>query len=305
VVILAVVFTAACGISALGTGEVIDGGADASSALDGEAGIMPGDDGSVSEDGGVDAPIDVHIESAAPDVTRDDAGCPTGRGPTMLRLFGGPSSPALCIDQTEVSSRQYKPFVADFMSGNTPVQSVECTINVSVTPLDMTTLMTPTLDADDPVDRIDECDARLYCEWAGKHLCARRDGTTTLIAAVDANDETVGEWFAACSQDGATSSVPAVANLQANTGIAGRNADQQVLVSADPPGGPTYSGHVLRHIVGNVEEWADGCDATGNCVARGASVKSAGQTDCTTRTTHARMDRKADLGFRCCAKPMP
>ena len=35
-----------------------------------------------------------------------------------------------------------------------------------------------------------------------------------------------------------------------------------------------------------------------------ASEKTGGQTDCTTRTSHARMDRRADLGFRCCAKPI-
>jgi len=304
----AALFSAACGISALGTGEALNDLGDGSVGPLADGGTIPGDDaggGGVGADGGSDAPFDADVESAAPPVTRDDAGCPIGRGPTMLRLFGGSGSPALCIDQTEVSSKQYKPFVADFATGNTPVQGVECANNSSVAPLDMTTMMSPSLDADDPVDRIDQCDAKLYCAWAGKHLCARRDGTTTYIAADDSDSATIGEWYAACSQDGASSSVPAGANLQANTGINGRDADQQVLVSADPPGGPTYNGRVLRHIVGNVEEWADGCDGNGSCVARGASVKSGGQTDCLTRTVHPRMDRKADLGFRCCAKPMP
>jgi formylglycine-generating enzyme required for sulfatase activity len=162
----------------------------------------------------------------------------------------------------------------------------------------------PSLNADDPVDRIDWCDAHLYCEWAGKHLCRRRDGTTAFISSSDATNATISEWYAACSNDGASSSVPALCNLASNTGqISGRNADDEVDVSADPTGGPTYNGRILRHIVGNVEEWADGCDSSGTCVARGASVKTTTQTDCTTRTTHPRMERRADLGFRCCAAP--
>jgi hypothetical protein len=299
----AVVGSAACGLTAVGsglTGESGDSG-DAAVTTGAEGGAPPGDaapdaDGSDTTNVGVDA--------AVPDV-RDDAGCPTGRGPNMLRLFGG-GSPALCIDETEVSARQYKPFVAAFAAGATPPQTAECAANASVVPVDMSTSAMPSLDADDPVDRIDRCDAQLYCAWAGKHLCGRRDGTDKFIASGNAEDAQIGEWYAACSQDGMTSSVPATCNLLANTGIAGRNADGQVLVSADPPGGFTYPVGLLHHIVGNVEEWADGCDDAGSCVARGASVAtSSGNTDCTTRTTHPRMDRRADLGFRCCANPTP
>lgn len=267
-------------------------------------GPVPDDASSDGGGGGGDAPFDAPVDAPDP-VVRDDAGCPAGRGPPMLRLFDGDTNP-LCIDQTEVSSRQYKTFVAEFAAARTPPQIAACAGNTSVVPLDMTTMMTPTLDADDPVDRIDWCDANLFCAWAGKHLCARRDGTTAYITSADSQDETIGEWYAACSQDGVSSSVPALCNLAANAGIQNRNADDEVEVTADPAGGPTYSGNrLLHHIVGNVEEWADGCDGSGNCVARGASVKSGGTTDCTTRTTHPRMDRKADLGFRCCAKPMP
>jgi formylglycine-generating enzyme required for sulfatase activity len=304
--------TAACGLSIVGTGG------DAPAEQTGEGGAMKQPDGSSLAEGAVASPdggaesgsgdagntSDAQVDASVP-IPRDDAGCPTGRGPTMLRLFGDAGSPAaLCIDVTEVSSRQYIPFIADFDAGRAPMQSADCAANTAVYPLDMMTNTSPPLAADDPVDRIDQCDAQLFCAWAGKHLCGRRDGTDTYIASTDANDHTIGEWYAACSQDGASSSVPATCNLQSNN-ISGRNADGQVDITAAPPGGPTYPVGVLRHIVGNVEEWADGCDGTGSCVARGASEQSTGTTDCTTRTAHPRMDRRADLGFRCCAKPLP
>jgi sulfatase modifying factor 1 len=294
-VVLLAAFVAACGISVLGVGSSGEEHRDASFVDPADGAVPPGDDAEAFVDAGTDSAIDASVP-----IPRDDAGCPTGRGPAMLHLFG-----SLCVDETEVSSKQYKPFVADFDAGRAPAQSPDCASNVSVTPLDPSTLMTPSLDTDDPVDRIDHCDARLYCEWAGKHICGRRDGTSAVITAADANNATIGEWYAACSQNGATTSVPASANLAQNS-IPGRDADGQVTVGADPPGGPTYAGRILRHIVGNVAEWADGCDGSGNCIARGASVKTpSSPTDCTTRTTPLRMDRRADLGFRCCAKPVP
>jgi formylglycine-generating enzyme required for sulfatase activity len=294
---LAFVSAAACGLSVVGSGSSVENGgaADANAPSSADGAVPPGPEH--VGDAGADSAHDADAEAP---IARDDAGCPTGRGPSMMKLF----SPALCIDETEVSSRQYMPFISDFDAGLAPAQIAECAGNASVVPVDMTTGVTPPLASDDPVDRIDWCDAQLYCAWAGKHLCARRDGTSAFIDATDADNASIGEWYAACSQDGASSSVPALANLQSNS-IAGRDADGQVLVTAPPPGGPTYAGRVLRHIVGNVEEWADGCDGSGNCIARGASEKTTGQTDCTTRTIHARMDRRADLGFRCCAKPIP
>ncbi|HEY8073198.1 MAG TPA: SUMF1/EgtB/PvdO family nonheme iron enzyme [Labilithrix sp.] len=292
---LATASVVACGLSVVGTEIATNEPSDGGTPPGTEAGVPPGDDGDsgVGLDGGHDA---------AP-IPRDDAGCPTGRGPAMLRLFGS-TSPALCIDQTEVSSKQYEPFIAEVDAGRAPAQLPECAANTSVVPLDPNTSMTPPLGGNDPVDRVDWCDAWLFCAWAGKHLCARRDGTSTYIASSDATNATIGEWYAACSQDGTSPSVPAVANLKSNA-IAGRDADGQVAVDGPPPGGPTYPAGLLGHIVGNVEEWADGCDGTGSCVARGASEQSDPPTDCTTRVAHPRMDRHADLGFRCCAKPMP
>jgi hypothetical protein len=291
--------TAACGLSIAGTGATLEDGADP-----GDAAGRDGDDAAANDDANYGI-VGTDAGSDAPPIPRDDAGCPTGRGPSMMRLFGT-SSPALCIDETEVSSKQYAPFVADFAAGLTPAQSVECAaVNTSVVPLDPVTDASPPLTGDDPVDRIDHCDARLFCEWAGKHLCLRRDGSSAFIAVGEATDAAVGEWYAACSQDGTSPSVPALCNLASNSGIPGRDSDGQVNVTAPPPGGPTYAGRVLRHIVGNVEEWADGCDSAGSCVARGASVLTPGETDCTTRALHPRMERRSDLGFRCCAKPSP
>lgn len=301
IVALILFSTAACGLNALGGApeERADGGPLPSGSEGGDSAL---DGGGAEAESGLGDGGEVVLDGSAP-IALDDAGCPSGRGPAMLRLFGA-SSLALCIDETEVSARQYQPFMLDFASGRVPPQIAECAANNTVLPFDPVSGTMPPLNTDDPVDRIDQCDARLFCEWAGKHLCRRRDGTDTLVNQNDSDDAAISEWFAACSQDGASTSVPAQANLQSNT-IPGRNADGQVPVSASPPGGPTYAGRVLRHIVGNVEEWADGCDGTGSCAARGASVKTTGSTDCRTRTLHPRMERRADLGFRCCATPAP
>src|SRR4051812_25644556 len=130
---LGVVSTAACGISVVASGTSPDERED--------GGVAPGTDGGhPASDAEVDPGIhlgDAGVDASMP-IARDDAGCPTGRGPAMLRLFGA-GSPALCIDETEVSSRQYMPFVAEFQAGRTPPQRADCAGNATVVPVDMTT----------------------------------------------------------------------------------------------------------------------------------------------------------------------
>jgi formylglycine-generating enzyme required for sulfatase activity len=214
----------------------------------------------------------------------------------MLRVPGT----SLCIDETEVSSRQYAPFVADFAAARVPAQAPECTSNLEVEPLDENGSFRPPLDADDPVDRIDYCDAALYCAWAGKRLCGRVDGAAGGVSDGDVDNPAVSEWFAACSDSGRQ---PRHRDANVNgSNVPGRNPDRQVAVSAPPNGGPRYPDGVLRHIVGNVKEWADGCDGAGNCSTRGGSAfNNLSDAECDNRESRPRAGRFADVGFRCCA----
>jgi hypothetical protein len=84
---------------------------------------------------------------------------------------------AFCIDSTEVTNAQYKPFVDD-PSVNLLQQPDECKgVNDSFIPstsdgggLNVTTR------ADHPVVNVDWCDASAYCRWAGKRLCGAIGG---------------------------------------------------------------------------------------------------------------------------------
>src|SRR4051794_25075854 len=113
------VCTGACGFEGLGSGPALDDRNDGAVAPD-----TGSEGGAPTPDAGGDSDIEVGGDAGADSSTpivRDDAGCPTGRGPAMMRLFGA-GTPALCIDETEVSARQYVPFVAEFKAGRTPAQ---------------------------------------------------------------------------------------------------------------------------------------------------------------------------------------
>lgn len=143
----------------------------------------------------VDSSLDVvrtDSESDAPTV-----GCPSGKGPAMVRIDAGSSS--FCIDTTEVTVAQYDDFLSDF-GGPYDVPTF-CT---SGSVADTARPPPSSRDLDPAHQRraasgIGYCQAYGYCKWAGKRLCGKLGG-----GHEDGSD--TSEWVFAC-QNGARKTI--------------------------------------------------------------------------------------------------
>jgi len=203
------------------------------------------------------------------------------RGPVMVDVGD------FLIDATEVTAAHYLAFLearGDDVSGQPP----ECSWNTEY--WDASNSMNPD---DSPVTYVDWCDARAYCAWAGKRLCGRIGGGS--IDTVSALDENQSQWFRACGGPlGAGRPNPAAeCNDDGNISAVGSYAECE--------GYPTG----VFDMVGNVEEWIDGCDddsgADGTCYVVGGSYLE--YSWCDRLPYGARRDRRVrPFGFRCCGE---
>ncbi len=226
--------------------------------------------------------------------------CPRGRGPTMVRVH---SAHPFCIDSTEVTRADYIEFTSEVV-GVAPNQPPECAWNTSLTPEVAATGGATNL----PVRGVDWCDARAYCEWAGKRLCGRIGGGT--LRREQGDDPSVSEWYAACSRDGERR-FPYGDTFDASACAVEAPAPDPVRTHPKCEGG--FAG--LFDMSGSVFEWTDMCDsedAHANCYARGGSYfrnPSANPTadprayGCSGVGSYpaARSTLGVDVGFRCCA----
>ena len=220
------------------------------------------------------------------DATVDAAGCPSGRGPEMLRIDGG------CIDVTEVTIGQYRPFFAE--KGTDPSgQPAACAWNTSY-------LASQSGTDDKPQTGVDWCDAVAFCTWSGKTLCSP------------------DLWLGACSKDGQfpypygqlyqaglCNIVPADSGPDATTSLGAVKSHSGCV------GG--YAG--LYDLLGNASEWTDntfvprdaGPDAdaggreTDDTRVSGGSYVSSSTAQCKSVSAATRSRQSAELGFRCCA----
>ncbi|MBL8743487.1 MAG: SUMF1/EgtB/PvdO family nonheme iron enzyme, partial [Myxococcales bacterium] len=164
-----------------------------------------------------------------------------------------------------------------------------------------------------PITCVDWCDAAAFCRWAGKRMCGRKGGGT--VPEEEADDPTKSEWYAACSADGAND-FPYGSTWDENAcNTMGNGGDVlSVKVFPDCEGGFPD----LFDMVGNVEEWEDGCDlsadsAKDNCFLRGGAFWCDNVTpgsDCSkcAVTLGRKPDRdwfSHDWGFRCCRDEAP
>ncbi len=228
-------------------------------------------------------------------------GCPGGEstggmGPEMVRLPEG-----FCIDSTEVTRAQYDAWLAG--APGTDGQPAACAENTD---------FESSCDSSEnqPVVCVDWCDARAYCEAAGKRLCGRvGDGGGYEFDAYD--DDAVSEWQAACTSGGA------------NEYTYGNDLDTQICRGADAEDYTTwgfvdvgtldgcqspdsaYAG--VYDLSGNAAEWDNGCDGDAPdsaCRIRGGSFEF---NDIGLRCSMARglrwprMRKVVSVGFRCCA----
>jgi formylglycine-generating enzyme len=255
----------------------------------------------IVDDADLDAPLDVN-----PDVDASMP-CPTGKGPTMIRIPTGNGS--FCIDTTEVTNKQYNQFIADSTKNIT--QDAFCTWNTDFTPKGGWPYAAPT-DDQIPVGFVNWCDAAAFCKWAGKRLCGKIgvgavDGGTggAAMSASEWANNLINEYTYACSRGG-TRVYPygnAFDNTKCNggTGTAGVIEAVKTRLTCESGWGGVFD------LAGNVHEWANGCVVGADPKTDGCALQdsAAGHADVEmTCTSWFALDRSAvedEVGFRCCA----
>jgi sulfatase modifying factor 1 len=222
--------------------------------------------------------------------------CPKAPGPKMVAV----ETPTgwFCIDSTEATEYHY----ADFLDASPLVeaQPPPCESNTSFEWWSKTPRSTK------PRRNVDWCDARAYCQWAGKRLCGRLGGGSAPFEELAS--PTASEWYFACSRGGK------------RPYPYGLTFQDWACATAD---NPTTSGvsHVrgnwgcqggfdeLWDMSGNVAEWEDSCNGEGaiaKCRLRGGTAASLGEaTRCQTDVSAFRSETEDQWGIRCCADAVP
>lgn len=306
---------AACGGSASGGGAAGSGGVAGSSASGGSAGTGAGAGGSSGAGTGGSAATGGGGGTAGSGGTGGNAactakcgapGCPPCQGAAMIDA-AFPDGTAYRIDTTEVTNAQYAAFVA--ANVDPAGQIADCAWNTSFGPDTTTpnrscdgTRTDPVQRPDYPVVCVDWCDARAYCEWAGKRLCLGVGGKPT-------DGQPSGEWTGACSAGQYSYPYGDTYDPAACNGW--DYGAHKLLPVASLPG---CEGGLpgLHDMSGNVEEWAGSCKGSGanaQCNASGGNYMTTnpdflkcfgGGTSTPPRSSYT-----SQLGFRCCADPIP
>lgn len=235
------------------------------------------------------------------------------------------------IDATEVTQGQYRAFL-DATGGGTDVgdQPVYCEWNTSYVPdegcyvrgLADERMLDETLGCDSrPQTCVDWCDAYMYCQWAGKHLCgSTRSDPPGGRLSLELGATTDSEWYVACSSGGPNRYSPGeFEDVSRNCNVLECQSqdtclyDEQEFPSGTVVAPGTMAGcqspsslyDGVYDLSGNVGEWDNSCDGeTGPddaCAARGGNYLNA--LPCDTPLTPARSATQAFLGFRCCGDP--
>lgn len=281
--------------------------------VDGYSGGPPGEitnsDGGVKDAGLI--PKDAEgspTDGGTADADADAGRCPRGVGPTMVEVTSllGVS---YCVDSTEVSQAQYQQFLKAMVTG-TVDQGPLCSWNTTFAPTTCGSY-DPATKGDLPVNCVNWCQARAFCEWNGKRLCGKIGGGP--LSGGSVNDPTKDQWSAACSANG-TRSFPygaSYAPTACNTKDREAGAPWPVGSQASCQGGQPG----LFDMSGNVAEWQDACSekpdpALGDCPYRGGTFGT-GQPDVTylrcdnggiaSYQYASRVVQGIDIGFRCCA----
>jgi formylglycine-generating enzyme required for sulfatase activity len=217
-------------------------------------------------------------------------GCPQISGTAPMVPATTADGKPFCIDKTEVREAEYFAFL-----NNPPtVQQPVCVDNASFLP---TCEQSPLIDAYKPITCVDWCDAYAYCKSVGKHLCGALGGGP--LTFQESTDAWKSEWHAACSKAGALIYPYGNAFIaNACNGVESSYGGlKNVGTIASCEGG--FSG--IFDMSGNVSEWIDSCDTSGNCAVRGGNSTSyQDQLTCWSNSTPPRMSTATARGFRCC-----
>lgn len=226
-------------------------------------------------------------------VLRD--GCPIGRGPEMANLG------TFCMDVTEVTRSNVNTFLAD--TSGRPPWPAGCGSPAYPAPYGGA--------LDHPATQVTQCEAQVYCRWAGKTLCGARTKGTTLTGATARTASSM--WTFACWSGTTARAYPYGDTYQRETCLGERLLGSSPgTVPVDPTGTKCRSTvEPFRQVIdlsGSVAEWEDACssaDVTATCQVRGGSwdtMESSGLR-CDADRQVPRGSRLPDVGFRCCYQP--
>lgn len=204
----------------------------------------------------------------------------------MMKLVGDE-----CIDSTEVTQAEFGSMLTA-AGAELPTLNAPC---ANTLPPSTSTLNCKDYAAGDnlPQTCITTCEAALFCEYAGKHLCSSRPGFASNAALSDKTSE----WIYACALDGGRKPDPTcnVAPLK------DAGAIRPVGQGCEGPSG-------VYDLIGNAMERTlmvkgDGTYYNGGDSYHFTTPGSGGNT-CFSDDSDDRTLRFADIGFRCCAEPV-
>ncbi len=267
--------------------DEVDGGAGGSGVGGGGSGGQADSGGSGGTGGDADSgPVD------------PSGDCPAGLpGPKLIEV-STPAGTKYCVDATEVTGAHYNDFLEakhEVMTGQPP----ECEGNTSYGDGWVQTYPTDT----EPAFNVDWCDAYMYCQWAGKHLCGAVGGGA-IVSAGDMNDPEKSEWYNACSSGGEYRYPygdvydPQACNTYDYGGVVPRPQDVPALPTCHGPHTPFDS---VFDMCGNVLEWVNWQKGQERGVVGGSYM--GGEVSCSAAADYLqKWDVKTRTGgFRCCA----
>ncbi len=202
-----------------------------------------------------------------------------------------PNGGKYLIDKTTVTKEQYMTFLS-----SSPASQIDefCSWNTDYLPSpDDNTWPPPKEKYSYPVGFVDWCDAKAYCDWAGKRLCS---GTYSGYA--DANTD---EWYNACSKGG-SQKYPYGNDYQSgycNDSNNGVGDTVPVLSMPNCKGG--FDG--LFDMAGNQWQWTGGMKDDERVVRGGTYNHGNDYSSCydgTHKTSYPKTSKNNAVGFRCC-----
>jgi len=218
------------------------------------------------------------------------------------------------MDATEVTRGQYMAWLA--LSPPTSSLPGRCSWNDSYAPGAGTACQSASDPSKPnvPVNCVDWCDAKAYCEYVGKHLCGRIGGGAVPMEQDQLADPSLSAWYNACSSGGlydypyGDEWVEGACNVGSPQDATTLPVESFDTCTSAVPG---FEG--VYQLVGNVAEWEDACDdshvaplaAQDKCAVRGGYWASEPLTaTCSRAIWVARSPNTSDgrmVGFRCCS----
>lgn len=223
---------------------------------------------------------------------------------------------SLAIDKREVSRGDYHAFL---QTPGKPTPPQGCKDNKTLVPGSDDPAATwpepSAADKDLPVTDVDWCDAFAYCQSRGQYLCGKIGMPGATVPLAEATNPSVNEWLNACASGGEFEFVHGPKydmtrgcwDSAKSGGTGPLPATQDVDCNS-----PRQAYKAFEHMMGNVAEWIDACEASADgpqasfgdkCAALGGDFSTQfDKTGCSTGAASPlpRSTRSSKTGFRCC-----